>query len=485
MFGMRPAVLTSVLVALCACQGSPPPGPSLKSVADDSLTALLKYFYDGAGRWHECVPDGCATSNIDWGADSMTDALWLRWKTQGDANVADVLTTLNGTSHPWGPCKLPDCTSWSDVPMWDAITAAREHEVTQDDASLARSKAAFSSVDASDAFALGACPGINFQIPQGGGNQLKTLETDSNYLKAALLLHSATQDSMYLDRAIAKYQAIRSYFLDPDAPLYTAYVYDDGTKCTQLPRRFFASVNGNMIWAGLALFDATQTTSYRDDALATAHAVVDHLSDPSGLYANLQVECDVVEPLVEAMHALATDGAQDFAKTWLVTNAQAAAASRSTHGLFPRFFGGPPPEGTVTEWQSNGGVALVFAASALDPTAESAASPWDDATYVANDISTAPSSLMFTGSAISLEGTIGEVCCGEGHVHILVDGTETFDRSGIWQNESETLGSVEKTNLFTWRWPTSGTHTIEFQPGDTNAKEGGSFIHVQGYHLVK
>jgi hypothetical protein len=38
--------------------------------------------------------------------------------------------------------------------------------------------------------------------------------------------------------------------------------------------------------------------------------------------------------------------------------------------------------------------------------------------------------------------------------------------------------------LFAWRWPTRGTHTLTFQPGIANAKEGGSFLHLVGYELL-
>ena len=68
--------------------------------------------------------------------------------------------------------------------MWDAIAAARAYEVTGNPSALAKARRAFAVVDRSDAFALGACPGIDYQKPSGGNTALKTLETDSNYIKA-------------------------------------------------------------------------------------------------------------------------------------------------------------------------------------------------------------------------------------------------------------------------------------------------------------
>ena len=98
---------------------------------------------------------------------------------------------------------------------------------------------AFSLIAGSNAFGLGACPGIDYQLPSGDGNHLKTLETGANYVLAAMLLYRETGTAAYLKAAVAKYAAIRKAFLDRAVPLYSVYVFDDGTSCTQVPHRFF------------------------------------------------------------------------------------------------------------------------------------------------------------------------------------------------------------------------------------------------------
>jgi hypothetical protein len=483
-------VLFTVLIAGCGAPASNAAdagtGVTFAAAADAALTALEQHFYVGTGDWHLCVPSKCATDDFDWGADSLTDALFLHWKTTQDQSVVPMMKALNGNGITWQPCMLPGCTDWSDVPQWDSIAAAREYEVTGDATALTRAKAAFDMVDTSNAFALGACPTIDYQQPNGGLNKYKTLETDSNYIKAALLLLADTKDQGYLAKAKAKYDAARTYFLDPSVPLYTVAVFDNGTNCVQTPQRFFASVNGNMIWNGLALARATSDTSYRDQAIATAHAVVDHLGDGAGVYADLQAESDIVEPLIEAMYELASTESQSFARDWLLANARAAASALRPDGLYGRFFNGPPPPAMVTMWQVNGGASLAFAAAALAPTEHTSAGDfWAQAQSITDDLPDLPSSIDFTGHAIALLGTIGENCCDQGHARVLVDGTETFDHTGIWQNQSTAFLSIPNSVLFSWRFTDAAPHHLQFLPGMQDPKEGGPFLHIQSYLLVQ
>jgi N-acylglucosamine 2-epimerase (GlcNAc 2-epimerase) len=472
------AVLAAVLAAPAA--GAPTLPVTFASAGRAALSTLLTTWYTGSGTWNECDTPGCGKEDTDWGADSLTYALWLRWSTAGDASIPPVLAALgsNAPAYP-GPCTLPGCQSWSDQPEWDAIADAREYDATKDPAMLAKAEAAFQFVDGADAYSLGACPDIPYQQPGGGSNDLKTLESGANLLKAALLLYQATGEHAYLDSATTWYSAIRAHFLDPDVPLYTVYVFDDGTTCTQLPHRFFASVNGDMIWSGLELAQITGTRLYLDQALASAHAVATDLSDPAGIFADLQAENDVVEPLVEAMYDLAVAG-QQFARAWILRNAAAALSARAPDGSYGRFFDGPAPVTTVTAWQTNGGLSLEIAAAALDPSGSAAPDAWTAARRVARQLGPT-GSIRFRGSAIALLGTLGESCCEAGHARVFVDGRETFDQTGIWQDKSSSGLSIPGTVLFAWRWPQSGVHTISFAPGIANGKEGGSFLHIRIY----
>jgi hypothetical protein len=450
---------------------------------DQAVATLQGSLYTGGGTWLACS-SGCGAANLDWGDDSLTYALYLRWSITRDPSLVPLFAQLTATAASDGPCRGSGCGS-SDVPEWDAIADEREFEVAGDTRALELAMQAYASVRDSNAFALGACPTVRYQVAFGGGDGLKTLETDSNAIKAALLLWKATGSRTYLDDATATYAAVRQYFLDPTLPLYTVYVFDDGKTCAQLPMRFFASANGNMIWNGAALASATGVDQYLVDATQTAMAI-QSLADARGIFTDLQAENDVVEPLVEAFYSLAVDHGVDFARTWILTNAQAAIThARTADGFYGRFFDGPPPVAPVTAWQTNGGLALAIAAAALAPTDVVAADAgWSAGRSVERDITILPSTLTLTGSGVALFGTLGEVCCEPGHASVAIDGVATVDQTGIWQNKSSASRAFPDVVLFAWRWPTSGPHTLQFGPSTTNQKEGGPFLHIRRYVVL-
>jgi hypothetical protein len=483
------------LSLLCGCvpgggaAGHPPAGgrgPTYAALARRALGTLERGYYDGAGRWHMCLPVRCYTTDYDWGADSLTYTLYLHWLLTGDRRAAPIMNALTATAH------TSYAGGWSDVPMWDSIAAAREYQVTGNPAALGKAILAFRYVASTGRrlFARGACPGVFYQQPGGGDNELKTLETGSNYIKAALLLYQITRSPGYLAQARAQYQAVRAQFLSARFPLYTVYVFDNGAVCRQLPARYFGSVNGNMIWAGYYLAKATGWGGYLAEAVATARAVAAHLGDATGVYADLQAENDVTEPLIEAMYDLATSGHQAFARRWLLEAASASAASVGAGtGAYGRFFDGPAPRAPVTAWQANGGLALAQVAAALDPGGRPADPRfWAGAPFVRDDLSLGAGRVVrvtFTGRAVALIGTVGEQCCESGHARVFIDGRPVFDQTGIWQDKSSAGVPLPGSVLFAWRWPRPGRHTIEIAPGYPNGKEGTSFFHMTGYFVVR
>lgn len=474
-------------VVTLAGTGGKSGGETFAAAARHAVATLAGVYYAGGGEWRACDAPGCPAGDFDWGYDSLTYTLALGTAAMQDQGPRTMLRTLAARARVYpAPCKraLP-CGSWSDVPEWDAIALADEYQATGDPIALAKAKAAFAFVERARVFALGACPSVPYQQPGGGKDHLKTLETEANAVKAGLLLYRATHDREYLASARAGYDAARTYFLDAHVPLYSVYVFDDGHRCRQLPHRFFASVNGDMIWSGAELYRDTGRHSYLEQATATADAVERHLSDGRGIFADLQAENDVVEPLVEGMDELARRG-QPQARAWLLANAAAALSAQTPDGSFGRFFDGPPPATTVTAWQTNGGLALEIVAGAIAPAMTAGSTDdWAAMNVVPRQITTLPATLAFRGFGIALLGTLGERCCAFGHARVLVDGRQSFDRSGIWQDKSSVRRSLPGTILLAWRWRTAGPHVLTFLPGIENAKEGGSFLHLVGYEVLR
>ena len=404
------AVLGSGAILLASrppgpASGGPPPA-TFRAMADDAVRTLRERWYAGSGQWRACVDAACGARNVDWAADSLTGILAERWMLARDAAVLPLLRELEVTEPHYAECRRPTCAEWSDVPMWDAVAAVRSYDATRDAAALRNAEAAYRFVARSDVFARGACPEIDYQRPRAESGGLKTLETDANATLAAALLFERTRKREYLDDAKRRYAAIRTWFLDRSVPLYTVYVFDDGATCRALPHRFFASVNGLMIDAGATLARATGDARYAQQARATARALR-FLDDARGIFADLQAENDVVEPLVIAMLGLARDG-DAYARSWILRNAAAAAHARRADGSYGRFFDGPPPAGPVTAWQTNGGLALAVAAGALAPSGRPERNdPWRSAPPARVTIDALPSTFRFTGSGIALIGTIG------------------------------------------------------------------------------
>jgi len=470
-------MLAFVLLWQGAVSAQVEPAATFAMTGKDALTTLLSVYYAGNGYWRLCNETDCARSDSDWGADSATDALYLRWTIAHDPGLVRIAAELRASSPRYpDPCTSKPCPWWSDTPAWDAVASLRESEMLGGNAdAVSRAQSAVRYVLDSKAFSGGACPDIPYQRPLPSVQHVKTLETDATVTKALVLLYAATLKARYLDLAIARYQADRRYFLDPGVPLYTVHVIDDGESCVQEPHRFFASVNGEMISNGLALFRLTADQRYFSQALSTARAVDTLLSDERGVFADLQGENDVVEPLVEAMEELAVRDQVPFAREWILRNARAALASRNSDGTFPRFFDGPP-QSRSSIWESNGAFALEIAAAALDPNA--VASPpagWQDAQRIGAALTQLPATIAFDGSGVALVGTIGK-SCETAHLRVFVDGVETFDRTGLWQNHSmPTRDSVR----FAWRWPTTGHHVIRIEASNPQLSASGP-IHLTG-----
>jgi hypothetical protein len=487
------------VVGLAGPAGAPalsPPQPlaTFAQLADDVLVALRRTWYVPGRGWRGCTAVRCAPSDSDWGADSLTGVLYERWLLTRDVALVPWMRALLAAA----PDHRHDEGMLSDVPLWDAVAALRMYDVTHDASALRRAEDDYAYVARTTSFARGACAGIDYQYPQRGaerpdGGGLKTLESDANRVLAAALLARRVADSRarrtYLADARRVYALVRNRFRDPQVGLFSVYAFDTGRTCTVVPRRFFASVNGVMIEAGLALADASGQSRYAREARATARAIA-ALDDDRGVFTDLQAENDIAGPLVLAMVELARRG-DAFARDWIVRNAGAAAHARRADGAYARFFDGPPPrrDAIATVFQSNGGFALLVAAGSFAPRRRPEPDdPWPTARVRALDLGMrSATSFAFTGSGVALFGTLGERCapayrgdpmCEGGHAHLRLDGRAMVNQTGIWQGKT-VIGAQPNSILFAWRWLRARRHVLQFTAGETNGKEGSSFLHVR------
>lgn len=453
-------------------------GPSFSDAGNAAISTLLNRLYSRDGTWQECNALGCPRSASDWGVDSLTYALYLRWSA-GDTSVAPELAALAASAPRYGaPCAgPPGCQAWSDTPSWDAVALLRAYEAGHDPQTLDAARAAVAYVEHSSAFGGGACPGILYQMPHNANRDVKSLETEANLVKAELLLYQATGESRYIVDAAGHYDRARTAYLDPELQLYTVHVLDDGTHCVRVDHRFFASVNGDMIWDGLALEQALNRPDYGDQARATAHAVDRLLSDGRGVFVDAAGENDVAEPLVEGMFALARMPGGTFARDWIVRNAAAALSARATDGTFARYFDGPP-QAESSAWQGNGGFALEIAAAALAPDrGVPAGTDWAAAAPAGGAITSLPATVRISGSGVALVGMLGRECEHQ-HVRVLLDGQPLVDRNGLWRNPTMPSAGSPAV-VFAWRWPGTGTHVVRLESSGPLAVT----LRLQAYRL--
>jgi len=464
--------LVAAALALSSCAPL-----SAVAVNGKAATASLQQTWFGDGRWKLCPAANCPQSASDSGADALSYNAYFGWKPLHDNSYVPYMSKLVTSAPTYGPpCRNATCRLRSDVPMWDAVALMRLYDGTDSSATaMNKTLAALAALDGATVYARGACPDIAYREPFGGTDKLKTLATESNYVKAALLVYHFTNDKRYLNFAERRYAAVRKRYLDPHEALYTAYAIDDGKACRQVPHRFLASVNGNMIYDGFLLNEFGRGPLYRAQAIATAKAVERRLSDARGVYANLQDEDDVADPLIEAMYVLTYYWNQEFARSWLVRNAAAVQYARDPDGSFGRFFDGPPPEGSGTAWQTNGGFALMLAVEALNVQDwPPPATDWSGAKRAPANVTRLPLVLRFKGSGIALRGTLGE---GGGDAHVFIDGVETYDQTGL--RTLSHVGPRANAVLFAWRWPTAGLHEIRLMPGG-----GPTALHLTSYEVI-
>src|SRR5579872_2893485 len=157
----RSCLVWLLLLGVRLSVGCTEPPVTYADYGDRAVETLQQNLYTGSGTWYACS-SGCGAGNLDWGDDSLTYTLYLRWSITRDPLLVPIFAELAATAASDGPCRGAGCGS-SDVPEWDAIADEREFEATGDSRALDLAARAYASVRDADAFALGACPALRYQ----------------------------------------------------------------------------------------------------------------------------------------------------------------------------------------------------------------------------------------------------------------------------------------------------------------------------------
>ena len=73
------------------------------AAAQQAVSSLLSVYYTGNGEWRDCNAPDCDAGNQDWGDDSLTYVLSLRYQTTHDASLQQPLLALSEQPRPTAP----------------------------------------------------------------------------------------------------------------------------------------------------------------------------------------------------------------------------------------------------------------------------------------------------------------------------------------------------------------------------------------------
>ena len=94
-FGLSAVVL---VVLPAGGAGAATPTTTFAAAGRQALETLLHTWYGGNGTWRECDQAGCPEATGDWGVDSLTYALYLRWETAADSSIPPVMSALTAAA---------------------------------------------------------------------------------------------------------------------------------------------------------------------------------------------------------------------------------------------------------------------------------------------------------------------------------------------------------------------------------------------------
>lgn len=275
-------------------------------------------------------------------------------RTKDPADLKMINDIYTGGYHKYDGYNWNNTTTWFiyDDMMWWVIALTNAYQITGNTVYLDKAKAGFDRVWNGSYDPVAG--GMFWDFQHSGKNSCINYPT----VIAAMKLYAVTKNEVYLTKATGIYVWSRANLFDTktgrvadnkigNVPGYSDYTYNYGT----------------CIGSAMALYKATGTQSYLDDAKLCANYVKNTMSDSNGI---LPAEGDYNEQgVLKAIFAqymvqlLPEDTTGQYAK-WIDTNINTAWQNRDqSRGIMYRNYKVACPTGIVQSYESSSAVAFM------------------------------------------------------------------------------------------------------------------------------
>ena len=279
-----------MLFCLTSAVGKTPGNTRYLSIADSILSNVLNLYQTNDGLLTETYPvnpdqkitylaggtqqNGTLKASFLWPYSGMMSGCVALYKATGNKKYKKILEKriLPGMEQYWDNSRLPACYQsyptkygqhgrYYDDNIWVALDYCDYYELTHKSASLER------------AFALYQYIYSGWSDKIGGGifwceQQKEAKHTCSNAPSTVLgvKLYRLTKDAKYLEKAKETYAWTKKHLCDPTDHLY----WDNINLKGKVSKEKYAYNSGQMIQAGVLLYEETGDEQYLHDAQQTA-----------------------------------------------------------------------------------------------------------------------------------------------------------------------------------------------------------------------
>ena len=289
-----------MLFCLTSAVGKTPGNTRYLSIADSILSNVLNLYQTNDGLLTETYPvnpdqkitylaggtqqNGTLKASFLWPYSGMMSGCVALYKATGNKKYKKILEKriLPGMEQYWDNSRLPACYQsyptkygqhgrYYDDNIWIALDYCDYYQLTHKPASLEKAVALYQYIYSGWSDEIGG--GI-FWCEQ----QKEAKHTCSNAPSTVLgvKLYRLTKDAKYLEKAKETYAWTKKHLCDPTDHLY----WDNINLKGKVSKEKYAYNSGQMIQAGVLLYQATGDEQYLKDAQQTAKGSYEHFLKP-------------------------------------------------------------------------------------------------------------------------------------------------------------------------------------------------------------